>query len=406
MARVLLLLPISTYRATDFIDAAQTLGAEVVVGSNQEQALADAMGASALALDFDDPEAAARAIVDNSRQMPVDAVVAVDDQGVLTAALAAERLGLRHNSPEAVALTRDKAGMRKAMSNSSVRQPEFELARGELEAVAATERIGFPCVLKPVSLSASRGVIRADDAASAREAARRIVAILDESEAESDGDRRILVESYIPGTEVAVEGLLRDGRLEILAIFDKPDPLEGPYFEETIYTTPSRHSRSDQAAITSATEEAVEELGLTEGPIHAEARFNGSGVWLLELAARSIGGLCSRTLRFGLGVSLEELILRHALRLPIPDLGMSAASGVMMLPIPHAGCLEEVSGREDAETVPGITGVEITIPIGREVRPLPEADRYLGFMFATADTPEEVEAALRTAYSKLEVLID
>ena len=404
MARVLLLLPTSTYRATDFIDAAQTLGTEVVVGSNQQQALADAMGARALELDFDHPTTAANAIVDSARQMPLDAVVAVDDQGVLTAALAAKRLGLKHNSPEAVALTRDKAGMRKALFKSSVQQPEFELARGEQEAVAAARRVGFPCVLKPVSLSASRGVIRADDVTAARDAARRIVAILDESEA--DDEQRILVEGFISGTEVAIEGLLRGGRLEVLAIFDKPDPLDGPYFEETIYTTPSRHSRSDQVAIATAAADAVEELGLTEGPIHAEARFNGSGVWMLELAARSIGGLCSRTLRFGLGMSLEELILRHALDLPVTDLKLSAASGVMMLPITRAGRLRHVGGRESAETVPGITSVDITIPVGREVRPLPEADRYLGFMFAQADTPAEVEAALRTAYAKLEVSID
>ncbi len=404
MARVLLLLPTSTYRATDFIDAAQTLGTEVVVGSNQQQALADAMGARALELDFDDPTTAANAIVDSARQMPLDAVVAVDDQGVLTAALAAKRLGLKHNSPEAVALTRDKAGMRKALFKSSVQQPEFELARGEQEAVAAARRVGFPCVLKPVSLSASRGVIRADDVTAARDAARRIVAILDESEA--DDEQRILVEGFISGTEVAIEGLLRGGRLEVLAIFDKPDPLDGPYFEETIYTTPSRHSRSDQVAISTAAADAVEELGLTEGPIHAEARFNGLGVWMLELAARSIGGLCSRTLRFGLGMSLEELILRHALDLPVTNLKLSAASGVMMLPITRAGRLRHVGGRESAETVPGITSVDITIPVGREVRPLPEADRYLGFMFAQADTPAEVEAALRTAYAKLEVSID
>ncbi len=404
MARVLLLLPTSTYRATDFIDAAQTLGTEVVVGSNQQQALADAMGARALELDFDDPTTAANAIVDSARQIPLDAVVAVDDQGVLTAALAAKRLGLKHNSPEAVALTRDKAGMRKALFKSSVQQPEFELARGDQEAVAAARRVGFPCVLKPVSLSASRGVIRADDVTAARDAARRIVAILDESEA--DDEQRILVEGFISGTEVAIEGLLRGGRLEVLAIFDKPDPLDGPYFEETIYTTPSRHSRSDQVAISTAAADAVEELGLTEGPIHAEARFNGSGVWMLELAARSIGGLCSRTLRFGLGMSLEELILRHALDLPVTDLKLSAASGVMMLPITRAGRLRHVGGRESAETVPGITSVDITIPVGREVRPLPEADRYLGFMFAQADTPAEVEAALRTAYAKLEVSID
>jgi biotin carboxylase len=256
-----------------------------------------------------------------------------------------------------------------------------------------------------VSLSASRGVIRADDPAFARDAARRIIAILDESEAACD--ERILVESYVPGDEVAVEGLLRRGQLEILAIFDKPDPLEGPYFEETIYVTPSRHPEPTQKEIVEAAKEAAEAIGLTDGPIHAEMRLNGSGAWMLEMAARAIGGLCSRTIRFGLGASLEELILRHALGLPITNLGLTwAASGVMMLPIPRAGCLEKVTGRENALAVPGIAGVELTIPTGRAVRPLPEGDRYLGFIFARADSPAEVEAALRSAHSMLEISIN
>lgn len=405
MARVLLLLPTTTYRATDFIEAAQALDAEVIVASDQRQALADTMGSRALALDFDNPRSAAKAIVDHARITPIDAVLAVDDQGVLTAAIAAEELGLNHNSPRAVALTRDKAEMRKALSNSPVRQPEFEIVRGQSDAVAAAERVGFPCILKPVFLSASRGVIRADDRAFAHDAARRIIAILGETE--SVGDQRLLVESYIPGNEVAVEALLRKGQLEVLAIFDKPDPLEGPYFEETLYVTPSRHPEPIRKAIVAVAAQAVEAIGLTEGPIHAEMRLNDIGVWLLELAARSIGGLCSRTIRFGIGASLEELILRHALGLPIADVGLTwPASGVMMLPIPRAGRLREVTGRENALAVPGIAGVEITIPTGRTVRPLPEGDRYLGFIFARADTPDDVEVALRTAHSLLKFSIE
>ena len=205
---------------------------------------------------------------------------------------------------------------------------------------------------------------------------------------------------------MAVEGLLRGGALEILAVFDKPDPLEGPYFEETIYVTPSRLPAETLEAVSLYTAEAAAALGLVEGPIHAELRIDGDSVWMLELAARSIGGLCSRSLRFGMGVSLEELILRHALGLPLDDLGReAAASAVMMLPIPRAGVLKEVRGQAEARAVPGVTGLEISIAPGKAVRALPEADRYLGFLFARAKTPEQAERALRTAHGQLEIVI-
>ena len=264
--------------------------------------------------------------------------------------------------------------------------------------------VGLPCVVKAVSLSASRGVIRADDPPAADAAAERVRAIL--AEAGEDPDAPLLVERYVPGVEVAVEGLLRGGALEILAVFDKPDPLEGPYFEETIYVTPSRLPAETLEAVSLLTAEAAAALGLVEGPIHAELRIDGGSVWMLELAARSIGGLCSRSLRFGMGVSLEELILRHALGLPLDDLSReAAASGVMMLPIPKAGVLKEVRGQAEARAVPGVTGLEISIAPGKAVRALPEADRYLGFLFARGETPEQVERTLRTAHGQLEIVI-
>jgi biotin carboxylase len=264
--------------------------------------------------------------------------------------------------------------------------------------------VGLPCVVKAVSLSASRGVIRADDPPAADAAAERVRAIL--ADAGEDPHGPLLVERYVPGVEVAVEGLLRGGALEVLAVFDKPDPLEGPYFEETIYVTPSRLPAETLEAVTHLTAEAAAALGLVEGPIHAELRIDGNGVWMLELGARSIGGLCSRSLRFGMGVSLEELILRHALGLPLDDLAReAAASGVMMLPIPKAGVLKEVRGQAEARAVPGVTGLEISIAPGKAVRALPEADRYLGFLFARGETPEQVERTLRTAHGQLEVVI-
>jgi len=404
VARLLLLLPTSTYRAGDFLQAARALGAEVVVASERRQALAGVMGHRALTVNCRNRDEAADRIVRLAARKPLDAVVAVDDEGVLVAALAAQRLGLAHNPPDAAARSRDKAAMRRALEDAGVPQPEFRMAGPDAEVAGLAAEVGFPCVLKPVSLSGSRGVIRADDPEAAVVAAKRVRAIL--ADAGEDPEAPLLVERYIPGDEVAVEGLLRGGTLEPLAVFDKPDPLEGPYFEETIYVTPSRLPPETLDAIVRMTADAAAALGLVEGPIHAELRTDAGRAWVLELAARSIGGLCSRSLRFGVGVTLEEVILRHALGLPIDDLRReSAASGVMMIPIPRAGILQEVRGQDRARAVPGIAGLELTIGPGRHVMPLPEGDRYLGFLFAWADGPERVEHALRTAHGHLEIVI-
>lgn len=396
MARIVLVLPTSTYRAADFLDAAAALGAEVVVASEQAQAMAATMGNRAVHIDLCDPSAAARAIA--GAAPGVDAVVGVDEQGVLVAAEAAALLGLAHNPVAAVAATRDKVRMREVLTAAGLLQPLAEV-------VGPSTRFepGESYVIKATTLSGSRGVIRADSPEEAEAAVRRVRAIL----AEAGGGGEVLAERYVPGAEVAVEGLLRGGVLEVLAIFDKPDPLEGPYFEETIYVTPSRLDPATQAEIRSTVARACEAIGLVEGPIHAEVRVSERGCVLLEVAARSIGGLCSRALRFGAGVSLEEVILRHATGAEPGDLDRShSASGVMMIPIPSDGTLRGVEGVDEAEDVPGVAGVEITIPAGQRVRTLPEGDRYLGFVFATGDDPASVEAALRSAHASLRIEID
>ncbi len=405
MSRVLLILPTGTYRATDFVRAASALGAEVVVASEHRQAMASSMGDRALVLPLDRPEAAAAAIVAFADRSPVDAVVAVDEQGVLAAALAGERLGLVHNPVSAVAATRDKLASRTALAAAGVDQPAFGVARPGDDVAGLAAEVGLPCVVKPVSLSGSRGVIRADSPTAAAEAALRVQAIL--ADAGEDRAGPLLVESFVAGAEVALEGLLRGGRLEVLALFDKPDPLEGPYFEETIYVTPSRLPIEVQEAVVALVGAAAAALGLVEGPIHAEVRIGAQGMRVIEVAARSIGGLCSRALRFGAGISLEEVILGHALGLGLEDLHREErAAGVMMLPIPRSGRLLEVSGVDDARAVPGIEGVELTIARGRSVRALPEGDRYLGFLFARAPTPAAVEDALRRAHAHLDVAIE
>jgi len=270
---------------------------------------------------------------------------------------------------------------------------------------AAAARTPFPCVLKPLGLSASRGVIRANNPDEFLAAFERIKALLEKSRdilmAGEPENRYLQVESYIEGRELAIEGVLSDGALTVLALFDKPDPLEGPFFEETIYVTPSREVADTQSAIISTVQRAARALGLSWGPIHAEARVNSQGVWMLETAARPIGGLCSKALRFD-AWSLEELIIRHAIGENISSARLSGpAAGVMMIPIPRGGVYCGVSGLEQASSVPGIEEVIITAKEGQQLVPLPEGASYLGFLFARGHSPAFVEEALRRAHSQL-----
>ncbi len=339
-----------------------------------------------------------------SRRRPLAAVVGVDDPTVTVAAAIASRLGLRTSPPAAVAAARNKYEMRQCLAAAGVPVPRFRRISLTEDPFSAARRVGFPCVLKPLALSASRGVIRANNADQFLAAFRRIAAILrrDDVVARGDAAEFLLAEQFVPGLEVALEGLLVGGRLHTLALFDKPDPLDGPFFEETIYVTPSRLPEAVQGRIVAAAAEACAALGLAEGPVHAELRLNDDGPWVIEVAARSIGGLCSRTLRFGTGMTLEELILRHALGWAIESLDRERRpAGVMMVPIPRAGQLRAVHGRERAMGVEGIEEITVTAHIGQELVPLPEGWQYLGFIFARADTPDAVDKALREAHALL-----
>lgn len=408
--RILLLLASRSYRAEAFLDAAEAAGARVVVGSDHRQTLADLEPDATVAVSFSGVEGSVERIRRLHEGDPFHAVVAAEDEGTLLAAAAARALGLPHDPPEAVRSARDKARTRRRLAQAGLPGPDVRLVGLDEDPADAARRVRYPCVLKPRSLSASRGVIRADDPEAFVDAVRRIGHILDRAgparTALAEGPE-ILVEDYLPGREVAVEALLDDGRLHLLALFDKPDPLEGPYFQETLFVTPSREPDAVRARIVEVVRDTADALGLRHGPIHAELRVNDEGVWPLEVAPRSIGGRCARVLRFGAGMGLEELIIRQAAGMEIPSWEREeGAAGVMMLPIPERGVLREVRGREEALAVPGIRGLDVTIPPGGELVPLPEGHRYLGFLYARADAPERVEEALRAAYGRLEVRVD
>jgi biotin carboxylase len=404
MARVL---PSATYRARDFLEAARHLGVDVVVGTEHAHALGGLMGSRALEVPLQDPVEATRLIVAHDAVAPLDAVIAVDDVGTQAAAEAAKELGLRHNPPDAVAATRDKLAMRRRLAESEVPQPAFAPLRsgaGADEVIAVARAVGLPCVIKPTTLAGSQGVLRADTPDNALSVAARVRGIA--TAAGVGASAPLLVERFAPGPEVAVEGLVLSGELRVLAVFDKPDPLDGPAFEETIYVTPSRLAPGDLVAVLSASRVATAALGLVDGPVHAEVRVHDGRAVVIEVAARTIGGLCSRALSFSTGRSLEELVIAHALGLELGATEALGASGVLMVPVPRPGTLVGVEGQDAARAVPGVTEVEMTIAPGRTVAPVPEGNRYLGFVFARDRTPARVETALRQAWACLEVRVD
>ena len=396
---MLLLVPARTYRAADFILAAGRMRLDPVVASDGALALG---GRPVIPVSPADPEASVRRIL--ARAGSVDAVVAADTPMLVLAATAAAAMGLPHNPAGAVRAATDKATQRRRWAAAGVPQPSFRLvpARGSVR--QAAEAVGFPCVVKAVSLSASQGVLRADDPAAAVKAARQIRQVLDD--AERSADEPLLVEEYLPGPELSIDGVLTAGDLTVTAVFDKPGTPDGPTFEETLLVSPSRLAAGTLADAVRTAADAARSLGLSTGPVHAELRICDRGPAMLELAARSIGGLCSRALRFPGGASLEEIVLANALGRPVPaPAGPARPSGVFMLPVPRPGVLRAVEGRAEALAVSGVTGLTITIPPGQRVRPLPDGDRYLGFIFAEGDTPADVEEALTAASGRLRVII-
>ncbi len=418
---IVLVMHTTSYNIEAFVAAATNAGVKVVVASDRCHVLAGVWQwpEGSVAIEFHDPAGAAAVIaaaVRGSGHPEPRAVLPVGGEtAALVATLAAETLGLRSNAPAAVEAAGNKLRMRELLARAAARGepvqvPRFSAFPFEEDparvAVDVEARVGWPCVVKPLLLSGSRGVMRADDAAGLTAALtrlRRLLAAPALLDMDPVASRQILVESFVPGVEVAVEGLLTDGRLQVLALFDKPDPLDGPFFEETLYITPSRHPPRVQAAVEAAVAAAAGALGLTSGPVHAELRLGPDGPVVLEVAARSIGGLCSRTLRFGTGLGLEDLIVRHALGQPVTGLHReSSAAGVMMIPIPRGGVLKEVRGVADARAMGGVEDVVISARPGETLVPLPEGASYLGFIFARGRSPEEVERSLRAAHGALD----
>src|SRR5882762_1053313 len=416
MKRVLVFAGKLGYQTRSFDAAARKLGVELGFVTDRCHQLDDPWGARAVAVHFESPEVTAYTVLEKIRDggERVDGILALGDRPAVAAAYVARGLGMTYNHPAAVEACRSKLRMREVFRDAGLLVPWFRAVALHPAPEPALLGISYPCVLKPISLSASTGVIRANNREEFVAAAARVRRVLESPEILASREanlEQMIVEGYIPGREVAVEGLLTDGEFRVLAIFDKADALEGPFFEETIYVTPSRLTEVQQQEIEKCAVAAVRALGLSHGPVHAEFRINEEGVWPLEVAPRPIGGLCAKALRFvstasDEAIGLEELLLRHAVEMPVGDWKReTAASGVMMIPVPASGVLESAEGEELARAVPHIVGLEITARLHDYIAACPEGSSYLGFLFARAETAGGVEAALRAAHEKLRFAI-
>lgn len=403
--RLLVIAPHGSYRTAPFISAAQSLGVQVLIASQGKYSIVSDY-VSGLHIDLNDIDTAQQSILDEARHHPFIGVVGTDDITTELASRVAAALSLPHNPLAAIRLARRKDVARQCLAAARVQVPAHRVVELQNLLPEQLRNLVYPVVVKPVALSGSRGVIRADNETELLQAIRRIQNILrKEPFLQLEEQQRLLVEQFIPGEEVAVEAMLYQGKLEILTIFDKPEPLNGPYFEETYYVTPSGQPAAVVTAIQNTLQAACDAYGLVEGPVHAECRINQQGVWVIEIAARTIGGLCGRLLSLGSGYSLEQLVLLHAMGKPVQIEKQSAAAGVLMLPTPAAGILKRVEGLLEAQRVPCIDEVNIQIREGYELVPIPEGSSYLGFIFARADTPAQVLHALRSAHAKLNVVV-
>jgi biotin carboxylase len=413
LTRVLIVATTTGYQIRSFGEAAEKLGVRLVFASDRCDQLHDPWWDQAIPIRFHDELGSVQAIVDHFGEHPPDGVIALGDRPVTIAARVNEAFGLPGNPSSAALASRNKLESRRALQAGGLEVPAFRPISLADDPREISLTLSYPAVVKPLAMSGSRGVIRVNSSCEFVLAFERLRALLAQPDVRVERDRAhdmLLVESFIPGREFAVEGVLTGGALRLFALFDKPDPLNGPFFEETIYLTPSRESAHVQEAIVAAVAAGASAVGLHHGPLHAECRVNDEGVHLLEVAARPIGGLCSKTLRFvspGGEASLEEVLLRHALRQDVTAFTRErAASGVMMIPIPHRGVYKGVHGEREAGSVPDVTDVQITVKQDAMLVPLPEGKSYLGFIFARATTPLAVEQALRAAHAKLRFVID
>lgn len=398
----MLIAPSRSYRVASYINAARQLGYQILIVSDSEHSLVSSI-ANGITVDFQQQDSAYAIIVKSLRHQNILAVIATDDLVVTLSSRVARRLGLPHNDPEATRLTYRKDLARIRLQQQGCNVPDYSVCPFD-EMVEYSTKVSFPVVLKPLMLSGSRGVIRADNPQQFILAAKTIQRILTKQPCDEYESQHFLIEQFLKGDEIAIDGFMQDGKFILLSLFDKPEPMNGPYFEESYYITPGRQSEQLQQDIIEEVSKCCRAYGLTHGPIHAEARITEKGIFLIEMASRTIGGQCAQLIEYVLAKKLEEIIIRLLCFEPMQLQTNNQYAGVLMIPITQTGVLKRVEGLLQARQVKHVSNIEIHIQPGYELIPLPEGSSYLGFIFASADSFDKTWQALQQAHHLLKFI--
>ena len=393
MKKLLLVIPENSYKSNDFVVAAEKLGIDFLIITDSEQ-VSSKFSDTVIINKFD-----AELNKNNLKKLKdVTHVLPVDHSALKFSGYLVDLLEVKGNKLESINLSMNKYESRKIFNSLLDIKVNNEIIKNIDDVNTFINKNGTS-VLKPIYGTASKSVLKINNVEKNKEQIEKLM--------QDCFDQDLVIEEYIDGKEYALEGTIINSELKKIVIFDKPVEYKHPYFEESIYITPSELSSEAEKRVVSIVDKACKKIGLEDGPVHVEFKINENQIFIIEINPRMIGGLCSRCLSFGLfKVSLEEIILHAFMNNELKNIELlNNYVGVLMIPTPKSGKFISIN-KEELEKIPNISNVEITVPEGSDLLEPPYGDKYLGFAFSQGIDKKTVNESLLTAMNLANPIIE
>ncbi len=393
MKKLLLVIPENSYKSNDFVVAAEKLGIDFLIITDSEQ-VSSKFSDTVIINKFD-----AELNKNNLKKLKdVTHVLPVDHSALKFSGYLVDLLEVKGNKLESINLSMNKYESRKIFNSLLDIKVNNEIIKNIDDVNTFINKNGTS-VLKPIYGTASKSVLKINNVEKNKEQIEKLM--------QDCFDQDLVIEEYIDGKEYALEGTIINSELKKIVIFDKPVEYKHPYFEESIYITPSELSSEAEKRVVSIVDKACKKIGLEDGPVHVEFKINENQIFIIEINPRMIGGLCSRCLSFGLfKVSLEEIILHAFMNNELKNIELlNNYVGVLMIPTPKSGKFISIN-KEELENIPNISNVEITVPEGSDLLEPPYGDKYLGFAFSQGIDKKTVNESLLTAMNLANPIIE
>ena len=393
MKKLLLVIPENSYKSNDFVFAAEKLGIDFMIITDSEQ-VSSKFSDTVIINKFD-----AELNKNNIKKLKdVTHVLPVDHSALKFSGYLVDLLEVKGNKLESINLSMNKYESRKIFNSLLDIKANNEIIKNIDDINIFINKNGTS-VLKPNYGTASKSVLKINNVEKNKEQIEKLM--------QDCFDQDLVIEEYIDGKEYALEGTIINSELKKIVIFDKPVEYKHPYFEESIYITPSELSSEAEKRVVSIVDKACKKIGLEDGPVHVEFKINENQIFIIEINPRMIGGLCSRCLSFGLfKVSLEEIILHAFMNNELKNIELlNNYVGVLMIPTPKSGKFISINKKE-LENIQNISNVEITVPEGSDLLEPPYGDKYLGFAFSQGIDKKTVNESLLTAMNLANPIIE